>query len=82
MKSIQGKEDKKDLVFLYKGKRVNQDEEADEDELMISEQEREIAIKVIQTYKGEISDNLNAFCALHLNELKRTLLNKSSTNKP
>ncbi len=80
MKSILGLEGKADLGFLYK-RRGDQAEELDQDMLESQTEEREVSQKILQTFIFDIASNLNGFCTNNLQELKKTMINKTSAHK-
>lgn len=47
----------------------------------VDTQEREIAQKVLTKYISEIAESLQVFCGIHLGELKKTMIIKTSYNK-
>ena len=43
--------------------------------------EREISIQILQKFIAQIAQGLNAFCSNHLQDLKKTLITKTTQHK-
>jgi hypothetical protein len=72
------------LAFLYKrGQTIHREEIVELDLVDKEEQtkEREVSIQILKKFITEIAQGLNSFCANHLQDLKKTLIVKTSQHK-